>query len=202
MRLKSLMVCMILTSSLFAQKNEGGLFVEPYLSYENSDQRVDAEPFGGREFDYKGIGIGSRIGFHVYESVFVGGDARYAKYDFNASENNYEEDASGYTWGPTVGLQLPTEFKVRVWWTQILGGELDPDASGGNFDAKFEEADGWRLGVGLAWESLSFNLEYQDLVYDRGRITNLGGLDTNFSSDNVELENKGYVFSVSFPVSI
>jgi hypothetical protein len=77
-------------------ENKGGLFVEPFISYENSDLEVDyPSPLGNSKFDYKGVGIGTRLGFHLFESIFIGADARYGKYAFNDEDNDYEEDASG-----------------------------------------------------------------------------------------------------------
>lgn len=62
------------------------------------------------------------MGFHVWESLFVGADARYHKYDFNDDDNDYETDANGHTFGPVVGLQLPTDLSIRVWWNWVMGG--------------------------------------------------------------------------------
>jgi hypothetical protein len=188
-------------TNVFAE-NKGGLFIEPFISYESSDLEVNyPSPFGESEFDYKGAGVGTRLGFHIYESVFIGGDARYGKYSFNDEENNYEEDASGYTYGPVVGFQLPTDLKIRVWYTYVMGGVLDPEKAD-NLDVKFEDAKGHRIGAGLAYKSFSFNLEYQDITYDKTELESVGPFSSGSSFSDVELDNAGYVFSVSFPVAI
>ncbi len=183
-------------------ENKGGLFVEPFISYESSDLEVNyPSPFGDSEFDYKGAGVGARLGFHVMETVFVGADARYGKYSFNDEDNDYEEDASGYTYGPVVGLQLPTDLKIRVWYNYVMGGVLDPEKSDG-VDVKFEDAKGHRIGAGIAYNSLSFNIEYQDITYDKTELESVGPFSSGTSFNDVELDNAGYVFSVSFPFAI
>jgi hypothetical protein len=193
---------LILGTTHVSAENKGGLFVEPFVSYENSDLEVNyPSPFGNSKFDYKGVGVGARLGVHVYESVFIGADARYGKYSFNDEDNNYEENASGYTYGPVIGLQIPTDLKIRVWYTYVMGGVLDPEKSN-NLNVKFEDAKGHRIGTGLAYKSLSFNIEYQDITYDKTRFESIGPFSSSSSSDNVKLDNAGYVFSVSFPVTI
>ena len=191
----------ILTSA-FGATDKGGLFVEPFLTYENSDFDINyPSPIGDSEGDYKGAGIGARIGGHVYESLFIGADARYSKYDYNDDDNSYDSDASGYTYGPVVGLQLPTDLSIRIWWNWVLGGSIDPDA-GDDFDVKFEDGHGYRIGAGIMFYNLSFNLEFQDIVYDKTKLEQAGPFSNPGTFSDVELENKGYVFSVSFPYTL
>ena len=192
----------LLASANFAEAkiDKGGLFIEPYITYENSDYEVDyPAPLNKSEGDYIGAGLGARLGFHVLESIFVGVDGRYNKYSFNDDEADFETDATGYTYGTVVGLQLPTEISLRVWWNWILDGVIDPEESD-NLDLKFEDASGHRVGVGIMIGTISLNAEYQDITYSEMEIEKLGPFSGR--SNDSELENKGYVFSVSFPYAL
>ena len=50
--------------------------------------------------------------------------------------------------------------------------------------------------------NLSFNLEFQDIVYDKTKLEQAGPFSNPGTFSDVELENKGYVFSVSFPYTL
>lgn len=193
---------MLLASSNFAKAkvDKGGLFIEPYITYENSDYEVDyPSEIGKSEGNYLGAGLGARLGFHVLESVFVGVDGRYNKYSLEDDEAEYESDASGYTYGTVVGLQLPTEVSLRVWWNWILDGVVDPKESD-NLDLKFKDASGHRVGVGFMIGTVSLNAEYQNITYSEMEIEKLGPFSG--TSNDSELDNNGYVFSVSFPYAL
>ena len=199
--MKYLLIILILSSSAFAE-NKAGLLVEPMITYDQSDFEVDyPSPPGSTNGDLTGAGIGARVGFHIYESLLIGADLRYSKIKFNDKDNDNKSDASSYNFGPTVVLQLPTPISLRVWGGYILKGELDPKKTNG-FDVKFEDASGYRLGAGLMLGTISFNLELKDITYKKSKLESVGTLDTDTSFDNVELNNSGYVASISFPFTL
>jgi hypothetical protein len=84
-----------------------------------------------------------------------------------------------------VGLQLPTDLNIRVWYTYVMGGQLDPEKSDG-FDVKYEDANGHRVGAGIAYKALSFNIEYQDITYDKTRLESVGPFSSGTSFSDVE----------------
>ncbi len=183
-------------------ENKGGLFVEPMLTYEQSDTELDyPSPLGKSEGDLEGFGVGARLGFHVYEALFIAADARYTMPDFNDDDNDYKADGKAYNYGATVGLQVPSDIGLRVWGTAVLGGQMDPDKNNGA-DLKFEDASGYRLGAGILLGTVSLNLEYQDISYGKSKVESLGSFDSNIESDDIDATTTGYVASVSFPFSL
>ena len=206
MKLKSALAAsaLLLTSGAFAQanNNEGGLFVEPMVTYENLDSEVNyPSPFDNNEGSSDGLGVGLRLGAHVYESVFLGVDGRYSKLEYDAEGENYKPDADTFNYGLVLGAQLPTTLSIRVWGGWILGSEFDPERDS-DLDVKFESGSGWRVGAGIKLAIVSLNLEYQKITYDKTTLESVGPFDPNESFNDVELENKGYVLSVSFPLSL
>lgn len=196
-----LAILFLCSFSLYAQ-DRGGVFLEPILSYEQTDFNVDyPSPLGGTDGEITGIGIGGRLGFHVYESLFVALDARYLSHEFNDGDNDFNSDADGYNYGPVIGIQLPTTISARLWAGYVMGGELDPDSSN-SFDVKYEDASGYRIGVGFMVASFSLNLEYQNITYDTSTLESAGPFTGGTSFSSVEMENSGYVASVSFPFAL
>lgn len=82
--------------------NQGGLFLEPMLTYEKGDADVDLpNPFGSSHSSIDGFGLGARLGFHVLESVFIGIDGRYSK-------PNYE--MTGFSRQELIGIRPPFPY--------------------------------------------------------------------------------------------
>lgn len=190
-----------LSSMTFAQ-SKAGLMIEPIISYDQTDFNIDyPSPLGKSKGQLEGIGLGARVGFHIYESLLIGADLRYSKIDFNDKDNNFKSQADSYNVGPTVVLQLPTDLSVRVWGGYILSGQIDPEKTKG-FDVKFEEASGYRVGAGLMLGTVSLNLEYKDVTYDKSNLEAVGDLDSNTDFNGVKLNNTGYVASISFPITM
>lgn len=189
-------------SFAYAQDSEGGLFVEPMITYEDGDTEINyPAPLSNSSGESNGWGVGARLGLHVMESFFIGADGRYFVHDFKDSAFNYNEKATGGNLGPVVGFQMP-EVGLRLWGTYVLTGELNPEASG-NSDVRFKEANGYRVGAGFHVGSISLNAEYQDLKYNKTDVEDGGGVfapGTTF--DNVELESKSWILSLSFPMEL
>ena len=57
-----------------AHANFGGLFVEPAVTYDSSIIKVSNPGFTGGTSEEKitGLGLGVRLGFHIYDIIFVG----------------------------------------------------------------------------------------------------------------------------------
>ncbi len=179
-----------------------GLFIEPMVTYEKGEGEIDyPSPINSSSNDINGFGVGARLGFHVYESLFVGADGRYSMPQFKDSSLNQESDAKAFNYGPVVGVQTPTDIGLRVWGGYILGGELDPEKDK-NVDAKFKDANGYRVGAGIKLGIASLNLEYQDLKYGETEIQEVGTFTPGQNFDDVELKNQSWILSVSFPIGL
>ncbi|MBC7420060.1 MAG: outer membrane beta-barrel protein [Bdellovibrio sp.] len=201
LQFRNLMLITILGFSSFAATTAlaaGGLFVEPMLTYERGDSTLEyPAPFLNSTGTISGVGLGARVGAHVNEVIFLALDARYAKPNFKNSSNNLDASSASYNYGPAVGVQTPL-IGLRVWGSYVLGGELDPEESN-NVDLKFTQAQGYRVGVGFQIIMLSLNLEYQDLKYGSTKVEKVGPFAAS-ASDNINLKNKSYILSVSFPL--
>lgn len=199
----SALLALVATSPLYAQQeNEGGLFVEPMITYENLDSKVNyPNPFGDTKGELSGLGAGLRLGGHVFDTIFIGLDGRYSRPEYSANNGDYTADATAYNYGLVAGVQLPTPISLRVWGGYILGGEFDPERAN-NVDMRFEKGTGYRVGAGLMLAMVSINLEYQRINYDKAVLESVGPFDPNDSFNDVEAKNDGYVLSVSFPLSL
>lgn len=184
-----------------AQESRMGLFVEPLISYEVGDTSVNyPSPFSNSKGTVSGFGLGTKLGFHFYESFFVGLDGRYSMPQFKDSSVSYDAKAVSTNWGPLVGMQMPN-IGLRVWGTFIVDGELDPEKSG-SFDVAFKKASGYRVGAGFRISIVSLNLEYQQLDYDETSLEQIGPFTSTATFNNVNLYNKSWIASVSFPLEL
>jgi len=190
----------IFSQAALAETKNGGLFVEPMLTYEKGESNVDyPAPFGDADGDVDGFGVGARLGFHVLESLFIGADGRYSKVDFDNDDPNFESDATAYNYGPVVGVQMPTSVGLRIWGNYIMGGQMDLDKEN-DVDLKLEDASGYRVGAGVKLGSISLNLEYQQISYDKTELEDAGIFSG--STNDVDAEIQSYIVSVSFPISL
>src|SRR5690606_23778532 len=114
--------------------------------------------------------------------------------------NGYDANATAYNIAPVVGIQMPN-VGLRLWASYVLLGVLDPESNNGT-DLKFEDGKGLRIGGGFRIFSLSLNLEYEDLDYGRTVIEQAGIFGGLGSSDAINLDNKSYILSLSFPLEL
>ncbi len=195
MKNKMAVLCVASILSFPALAVDSGLFVEPMLTYENGEGDLDLpSTFGSSKSEIDGFGVGARFGFHFANSIFLGVDGRYSKPTFKNDDTDTNTDATAYNFGPMVGFQMPTPLGIRVWGGLIMAGEIDVEEDN-NTDFKLQDGSGYRIGAGIKVALVSLNLEYQQMQYDKVEVD--GG---SFSSDNIEMENRSYVFSVSFPI--
>jgi hypothetical protein len=131
--------------------------------------------------------------------VFLAADARYSRPQFKDSSNNLDSQATAYNYGPVLGIQMPG-VGLRLWGTYVMDGQLDPEESN-QVDVKFNKPTGYRVGAGFHLGYVSLNLEYQDLKYDSTTLEKIGPF-TGSASDNIRLQDKAYVGSVSFPIDL
>lgn len=189
---------MLFSVGAYSDEN-AGLFVEPAITYEMGKSTLDwPAPLNDSSGDINGLGLAARLGIHVSEAVFVGGDARYSKPKFKNSANNYDASAESMNLGAFVGMQVPVAG-LRIWGEYILLGNLDPAASNG-VDVKFEDAKGYRIGVGFHVAMVSLNLEYQKLSYGKSTLQSLGTIPVGSSLG--KLDDAAYIASVSFPLAL
>lgn len=188
----------LITKPIFAA--EGGLFVEPMITYESSSSSIDyPAPFSNSTGSVNGAGIGVRLGGHVMDAIFLAADVRYSKPQFKDSTNNLDAASTSMNYGAVVGFQMPM-LGLRVWGGYVFGGELSPEESNG-VEFKFSDPKGYRVGAGIHVLMVSINLEYQALKYDKTTLETLGGFSANTNLDSSKLTNNSYVASVSFPIS-
>ena len=148
----------LVLSPLAMAISTAGLFVEPAVTYEIGNTATNyPSPLSDSTGTAVGLGLGARIGFHINESFFLGADARYSMPQIKDSSVSYDAKSVSTNWGPVVGMQMP-DMGMRIWGTYIMGGELNPDASG-NFDVKLLDATGYRVGAGFRVSSVSLNVE-------------------------------------------
>ncbi len=196
-----LLFALTMTEVAHTADSSGGLFLEPAITYESGETDVNyPSPFSNSTGESIGLGLGARIEFHISEAFFLGFDGRYSKPQFKDSSVSYDEMADAMNWGPVIGMQMPN-FGIRIWGTYIMGGSLDPE-SAGNFDIKFKNAKGYRVGLGFLLEVVSLNLEYENLSYDSAELQKVGPFSSVGDFDGVDLDNNAWIFSVSFPMSL
>jgi len=191
------------TGALAQESSSGGgnagLFIEPGVTYESGKSTLDwPAPLKDSTGDVKGFGLVARLGFHVNDALFVGGDARYSKPNFKNSANNYDATAESMNLGAVVGMQMPVAG-LRVWGEYIFMGSLDPAASH-SVDVKFEDAKGYRIGVGFHVAMVSLNLEYQKLSYGKSTLQQIGTIPVGSSLG--KLDDEAYIASVTFPLAL
>jgi hypothetical protein len=191
----------VFSFSAQAQESGGGLFIEPAVTYEMGTTATNyPAPLSDSSGKLDGLGLGARFGFHLNEAFFLGLDGRYAMPQFKDSNVQYDAKAVSTSYGPVVGFQMPN-LGMRVWGTYILGGELNPEASG-NFDVSYKNLSGHRIGAGFRIQSFSVNLEYQQAKYTSATLEQVGPFASNSVFNNVTLENKAWIASLSFPLEL
>jgi hypothetical protein len=90
---------------------------------------------------------------------------------------------------------------LRAWASYIVGSNFNPEKSG-SLDIEFKDASGYRIGTGLNFLMLSLNLEYQNIKYDKTILEQFGPFSPEVNFDNVDLRNKSWIASVSFPYNL
>lgn len=199
-KLLVLLVGSFITTGVALAGNNAGLFFEPILTYEQGDSEINyPSPLSDSSGKIRGFGVGSRLGVHILESVFLGVDGRYSWPRFEDSSFDQKTDAKSWNYGPVLGLQMPTAIGLRVWAGYILDGEVDPKKDQG-YNAKYRNGKGYRVGAGLKLGDTSLNLEYQNIRYDDTEVESNDNLIPAGNYGGAELENKAYVLSVSFPL--
>lgn len=183
-----------------AQENNGGLFVEPSLSYERGESSVKYPGLSDSSGTADGVGVGARLGFHISEVFFAGVDARYSMIQFKDSSVNYDSTSNAYNFGPVVGMQMPT-LGLRLWGAYVVDGQLDPSESQG-FDVKFDDPTGPRVGAAFRFASVSIDVEYQQLAYANSTLESAGIFNPGSTFDDVNLENNSWIVSLSFPLEM
>lgn len=171
--------------------DKGGFYLEPMVTYQTGEATLHLpSPINDQKQDMDGFGAGLRAGFHISQILFVAADARYSWLEFD------DFDTKGWNIGPVLGVQMP-KYGLRLWGTYVLGGELEQDETQ-DLDAKFTDPKGYRLGAGIHVKSVSLNLEYQNLTYNKFK-GEAAGITGNFDSD---ADDKSWIASVSFPIEL
>ncbi len=195
-------VMMAFSGLTHAASNDGGLFVEPMLTWERGRGDVNfPSPFNDAKTEADGFGIGARFGGHVYDTVFLAVDGRYSMLTFKDDKLGQDADAKAWNIGPVVGMQMPTPFGLRVWAGWVMAGGMDV-AKSKNVKEEFTSGSGYRIGAGVKLTLVSVNIEYQSLKYDETKVTEISRFNVNDTYSDVNLKNDSMVLSVSFPLTI
>lgn len=186
------------------QLSSGGLFVEPLISVESNDTSIKTStiPFlSDTHGSIRGAGLGLRLGGHIDEVFFLAADGRYTRTTFD--DSSYQKaSATGYNYGVSIGAQTPY-WGIRILGGYVLGGTYDPSAGAHGVKAKFDEAKGYRVGLGFHISTVAINLEYQDIKYGKSTLQSVGDItNLNLQSDTIDLVQQGTVLSLSFPMQM
>ncbi|MGZ3788157.1 MAG: outer membrane beta-barrel protein [Bacteriovorax sp.] len=199
---KLVLISAIWIIAFSAQAAVGGAFLEPLVSYETGTGDVSfPPPINSSDSKVRGFGLGARAGIQALDVLFVGIDGRYSFPKFKDANLSQDIKSNAWNLGPMVGIQMPTIVGLRFFGTWILTGELDPDKDKG-VDEKFKSANGFRLGGGFRIGLISLNAEYQYVKYDETTIEQVGVFNPGFNANDIQLSNKSFIFSVSFPIGI
>jgi hypothetical protein len=188
---------LVFSASAFAE----GLFLEPALTYESGNNKVDwnSNLVGDSTGTTKGGGFSLKVGAEFADIAWIALDGAYSKPQFKNSATDYTADADSTLFGADIGVQMPI-VGLRLWGGYIFDGQINPQASGA-YNVKFTGASGPKIGAGFHILMLSLNVEYLDLKYKNsyleqaGPFTPSGTIDGNYT-------NKMVVFSVSLPVNL
>lgn len=197
---KALAAACLLSFATPAFAADGGLFLEPAVTYETSTAKIDyPAPGVNSSGSLNGFGLGLRVGGHVWDTLFIAGDIRYSRPTYKDSNSSGDMAATSINYAPVVGVQTPL-LGIRVWGAYVLGGELTPEESNG-FQVKFSDPKGYRVGAGIRFLMVSANLEYQSLKYDKTSLEKAGPFAPGTNLDS-KLQNDSYIVSVSFPLAM
>lgn len=197
MKLIILLVSMFGVSTSYAAS--GGLFIEPYATYETGTAEMDLGLDGNPDGDLEGWGAGLRFGLHAGDIFFVAVDGMYSEPDFkDDSGDSFDFDTKSWLLGPVVGLQTPYAG-VRVWAGYMIAGEITLDKTDDAFNIAYKDPKILKLGAGIRVGVVSLNLEYLQGKYEKIEVKNAGPFSGDYNSD---LDRDSYVLSVSFPFSM
>lgn len=196
MKMFQIMASALIGFAGFQAAADTGLYLEPGVSYQESAANFDL-PSGnakGSQATTNGFGLVLKGGVHVMEQFFVAADARYNFLRYNDNTNGYNTNATAWDIAPVIGYQMP-EIGVRLFAGYVLAGNLDPSSVNGS-DFKLSEANGWRVGAGLKVQSVSVNIEWQQLRY---QTTKWEGASSSATGD-IRYNPQGLIASVTFPL--
>lgn len=180
-----------------------GVALEPMITYSQQDASIKSSQLPILSDDTsaasQSYGLALKIGGHVYKSVSLGVDGRWAR---NRITDSAYGTASGdqYNVGPTLGVQMPW-WGARLWGTYVALGEFNPETGRQQVDLRFEDSTGFRVGVGFHYGPVSLNVEYEDLNFDNTIFESFGQISAATPS-RVDFSSRGYIASLSFPLEM
>ncbi|MCB0349473.1 MAG: hypothetical protein KDD37_11605 [Bdellovibrionales bacterium] len=197
MKILTTLILVMLTSHSYAAS--GGLFVEPYATYESGTAEMNLGTDGDPDGDLEGWGAGLRLGLHAGDIFFVGLDGMYSEPDFkDDSGDSFDFDTKSWLLGPVVGLQTPFAG-LRIWGAYMLAGEIELDKTDDAFNIAYKDPKIFKLGAGLRIGVVSLNLECLSGTYEKVEVKNAGPFSGTYDS---ELDRDSYILSLSFPFSL
>ncbi len=116
-----LSVLIMAAGVLLSAESLAGFYIEPGITYEKGDNKLEwPSPLSDSTGTTKGLGVDVKLGFHVDDVFFVGGEAAYSKPRFEQSATDYAADATSILYGVVVGAQMPI-VGLRIWAGYLLG---------------------------------------------------------------------------------
>lgn len=180
-----------------------GLAIEPMLIYQQEDAKIRTSQLPVISDDTsatsRGYGFGLKLGGHIGDILTAGVDGRYMQTTLDDSAYG-KARTTKYSVGPTVGVQMPI-VGLRLFGTYVLAGAVDPEAGTQDVDVRFRDPRGYRLGAGFHIGPISLNLEYENISYLNTQVQSYGLIGGNGNSD-IDFDTRGYLASVSFPLSL
>jgi hypothetical protein len=199
MRFKKVLLCLFTSLATIGacpklSYAQMGLFVEPGIQYETGNSELAwPSPYDSADGRVKGFGVGLKAGAHLLEVLFAGLDVTASRPRYR--DGNIEVYSNSYTAGAVLGAQMPI-VGLRVWGEYIFASMLEPDLKN-DFDLKFKDGTGYKVGAGFKLFMVSLNLEYQMITYKGVAITT--PIPTSTKAD---LDRKTFIAGVSFPLAL
>lgn len=175
----------------FASHANAGLLLEPYLSYESSEQKI-----GSSTNKITGVGLGARVGyklpvmlwFALDYNMMMGGEGKpdQGSTDKIDSSNLYLD----------VGFDLPV--LARVWAGYGLQKKSTFKDDNSSSDVTYESPI--KVGVGFTFLPIvSVNLEY---FMSKVKESKTGSTTVDYGSGYDTRDNNGLILSVSAPFNL
>lgn len=184
----------------YGQSVDGGLFLEPSVTYEHGKGKIDFKSIAQPDGDLKGLGLGLRFGGHINDIFFLAVDTAYSQPEFTDENGDFDYDLKSWLAGITLGAQTPVAG-LRVWGSYIPFGEVKLDGRGSNdSNIKYKDPKLYKIGAGLRVAVVSVNLEYLNGDYTTMEVQNAGSL---LSGDyRGDANRESWILSVSFPLAL
>ena len=189
--MKLIKIAVVLLPMLMGVSARAGLLLEPYLSYESSNQ--DAK-FLGADASGKstGVQLGARVGYTLPVLFWLALDYSLINDGTFKPDSGSSEKVSRSDLYLDAGFDFP--ILVRAWFGYGIGNKATLKSSLG--DSDLEGGSSYKLGVGFtALPIVSINLEYFSNDFEKVDGTKLSDIASSF-------KDTGFRLGVSAPFDL